>query len=69
MMQPSVSPLSCFSQHRPARAVQSLKLNNPSPGDAPGDNSLLSVFFLETTYATSHIENTLLSSEERMRRR
>jgi HxlR-like helix-turn-helix len=31
--------------------------------------SLLSVFFLEPTYATSRIEDTLLSSEERMRRR
>src|SRR5438093_461912 len=33
------------------------------------DNSLLSVFFLETIDATSRIENTLFSSEERMRRR
>jgi len=31
--------------------------------------SLLSVFFLEPTYATFRIENTLFSSEERMRRR
>jgi hypothetical protein len=32
-------------------------------------SSLLSVFFLEPTYATFRFENTLFSSEERMRRR
>jgi hypothetical protein len=32
-------------------------------------NSLLSVFFLEPTYATFRIGNTLFSGEERMRRR
>ena len=38
-------------------------------GRCAWDNSLLSVFFLEPTYATFRIEDTLFSSEERMRRR
>ena len=38
-------------------------------GKCAWDNSLLSVFFLETIDATFRIEDTLFSSEERMRRR
>jgi hypothetical protein len=51
----------------PARSVPQTKQS--FSGRCAWDNSLFSVFFLEPIDATFRIEDTLFSSEERMRRR